>query len=413
MKKRVSFLACALASGTILMSTATAQPTSVPAADGLAAALESAWQRAVHSREVDGQRRRAQADQTAARSWAAGSPAVELGYRDDRWQSNTGSREGEVGIAWPLWLPSQRAAAGKVADVALDLATASEQFARLRLAGEVRDAFWTVRADEADLAVAEAQEAALQKLTDDVERRVRAGDLARADALAARAEHLAAAAQRSEAAQRVAAARLRWTALTGMPVLPQTPPVEVMQPPASAANLDAHPELKAARLAAEQARSRLDLTLASRREAPELLLGARQEVPERGASTEHSVLLRLRIPIGTTARNEPLQAAASSELDVAQIKEQRTRERLAVEIEIARNALAGATQQLGAERERSALLGERARLIDTSFRAGESSLPDTLRALAAAAQADAALARQTAALGLAHARLQQALGLLP
>ena len=52
-------------------------------------------------------------------------------------------------------------------------------------------------------------------------------------------------------------------------------------------------------------------------------------------------------------------------------------------------------------------------MIDKSFRAGESALPDLLRALAAAAQADGAVARQTAALGLARARLQQTLGLLP
>ena len=40
-------------------------------------------------------------------------------------------------------------------------------------------------------------------------------------------------------------------------------------------------------------------------------------------------------------------------------------------------------------------------------------LGEPLRALAAAAQADSAVARQTAARGLARAHLQQALGLLP
>jgi outer membrane protein, heavy metal efflux system len=40
-------------------------------------------------------------------------------------------------------------------------------------------------------------------------------------------------------------------------------------------------------------------------------------------------------------------------------------------------------------------------------------LPDLLRALAAAAEADSTVARHTAALGLARARHEQALGLLP
>jgi outer membrane protein TolC len=58
-------------------------------------------------------------------------------------------------------------------------------------------------------------------------------------------------------------------------------------------------------------------------------------------------------------------------------------------------------------------LRERADLIGRSFDVGETPLPDLLRALAAAAEADAALAHHSAALGLARARLQQALGLLP
>ena len=69
--------------------------------------------------------------------------------------------------------------------------------------------------------------------------------------------------------------------------------------------------------------------------------------------------------------------------------------------------------QLEAERQRSALLRERASLIDRSFKAGETPLPELLRALAAATQADTSFARQQVALGLALARLQQSLGILP
>ena len=82
-------------------------------------------------------------------------------------------------------------------------------------------------------------------------------------------------------------------------------------------------------------------------------------------------------------------------------------------IAAARASLQSAQTQHDAETARARLLRERAALIDTSFRAGETPLPDLLRALAAAAQADSAVARQTAALGLARARLHQALGLLP
>jgi outer membrane protein, heavy metal efflux system len=104
---------------------------------------------------------------------------------------------------------------------------------------------------------------------------------------------------------------------------------------------------------------------------------------------------------------------ALSELDVAQTHEQRLRERVDSDVAAARDAQRSAQAQLDAETERARLLRERATLIDKSFRAGETPLPDLLRALAAASEADSAVARQTAALGLARARLQQAFGLLP
>ena len=59
------------------------------------------------------------------------------------------------------------------------------------------------------------------------------------------------------------------------------------------------------------------------------------------------------------------------------------------------------------------LLRERAVLLEKSFRAGETALPDILRALAAAAQAESSHARQQALLDQASMRLAQALGVMP
>ena len=157
----------------------------------------------------------------------------------------------------------------------------------------------------------------------------------------------------------------------------------------------------------------MELVRRSRRDAPELTVGLRQDVPGRAEASQGSLVVGLRLPFGTDDRNRPLEAAALSELDVAQTHEQRLRERVDSEIAAARDALRSGQAQLDTETTRGRLLRERAALIDKSFRAGETPLPDLLRALAAAAQADSAAARQTAALGLARARLQQTLGLLP
>lgn len=419
-------VACALAGG-LACSPAGAQQTANPPAAASAApaataapvalreALEAAWQRAVAAREADGQRRRADAERsTAARPWA-GPPTLELSHRNDRWQRNDGRRETELGIAVPMWLPGQRAARASTADAAVAQAQAAEQVARLRLAGELRESAWQLAALQGELAQAEAQAQALRQLADDTDRRVRAGDLARADSLAAQAELLAATAASAEARQRLQSAQAQWTLLTGLAAAPDLQPdVTPDRPGATDAEAGAaHAEGLLASQTTALARQRVALMRQSRRDAPELTLGLRQDMPGRGEAPQGSLVVGLRLPFGTDDRNQPLEAAALAELDIAQAQEQRLRERLVSDIATARAALRATQAQRDAEATRAGLLRERAALIDKSFRAGETPLPDLLRALAAAAQADSAVARQTAALGLARARLQQALGLLP
>ena len=376
----------------------------------LRAALDAAWQRSVSARETDGQRRRADADRATAGSFWAAPPSLELSHRDDRLQSNAGRRETEVGVAVPLWLPGQRAARAGTADAAAAQAQAAAQVARMRLAGELREAAWHFAALQAEAAQADAQDRALKQLADDVERRVRAGDLARADALAAQAEQLAASVLLSDVRQRLQAARARWTLLTGLSAAPNLSPATVAYGAPAAA---VHPELQLASQSTELARKRVELMRHTRRDAPELTVGVRQDVPGRAEASRGSLIVGLRLPFSTDDRNRPLEAAALAELDVAETHEQRLRERLDSDIAAARDAQQSAVTQLDAETARARLLRERATLIDKSFRAGETPLPDLLRAFAAAAQADSAVARQTTALGLARARLQQTLGLLP
>lgn len=389
-----------------------ASPASAPAAPGgsvsLRAALDAAWQRAVAARETQGQRRRADADRAVASSLWAAPPSLALSHRDDRLQSNAGRRETEIGLAVPLWLPGQRTARASSAEAAAAQAQGAEDVARLRLAGDLREAAWLLAALQVDLVQAETQVQSLKQLADDVERRVRAGDLARADALAAQAEYLEAAAFKTDVLQRLQAARSRWALLTGLTAEPDLAADAATDVPASV-----HPELQFASQSTELARQRVELMRLSRHDAPELTVGVRQDTPGRAESSQGSLVVGLRLPFGTADRNRPLEAAALSELDVAQTHEQRLRERLDSDVAAARDAQRSAQAQLDAETARARLLRERATLIDQSFRAGETPLPDLLRALAAAAQADSAAARQTAALGLARARLQQALGLLP
>jgi outer membrane protein TolC len=291
----------------------------------------------------------------------------------------------------------------------LGLSHATEQAERLRLAGRLREAIGSVHLAEAELHQVERQVQDLGQLTQDVEKRVRAGVLSPADALAARSELLGAQAQAVAARQVLAVQQSHWHLLTGVPSLK----LQTRAAPALAHLLDTHPELVLANAAVDLGQRRADLARVQRSDSPELSLGMRQERPGQGAGLQSSVVVALRLPVGGQVYQQPRIAAALGELDIAQTQALRTRQRLTAEVTLAQSQLSLSQAQLQAERERAQLLAERARLIDKSFRAGESALPEMLRALAAAVSAESALARQQINYQTAISRLEQTLGLLP
>ena len=406
--KTIAWLAvCALATGaTPGSSRAQLLPPAPQSAPSLAAAVEGAWQRAVQATEAQGRLARAHADRSVVQSPWAAPPALELSHRDERVIDRSRGRETEIGVAWPMWLPGQRAARGRTADAELSTAEAAQRAAKLRIAGEVRQAAWDVASLRAELRLAELQAQTLDALAKDVDRRIAAGDLARADGLVARADLLAATSSAAEGRQRLQAGQTRWRVLTGLDSIGD--PTEAPRDTTDTT----HPELALAALNVDRARARLELLRVSRRDPPELMLRLREEAGGNGGA-QHSIGVAVRVPFGTDDRNVPLQAAATSELDIAQAEERRVRERLAAEAATARSAVAISEQQLATEQSRVALLRERAQLIEKSFKAGESALPELLRAVGAVAQAEAAHTRVRVSLGLARAQLHQSLGLLP
>jgi len=416
---KIKWRLCILA-GLTLACTSYAQPMESVAAPKsssniqkttLATAVEAAWSRAVASAEAAGISRQAAAEKQASSALWAAPPSVELSHRNDRLQSNNGARETEVALAVPLWLPGQKSAKQQAADSLSSLSQLSETEGKLRVAEVVRELHWQIAELQASQSLSKQQTSTFAAIASDVDKRVKAGDLARADALAAKGELLSAQATQSQAETQLEAAKRQWTALTGLAQTPDATFASAESP--SPRQLAEHPELLRAEQQVDLARKRLDLVAKSNRSAPELITKFRQDIPGHGQGSAYSLGLAVRIPFGTDDRNAPLQAAALTELDIAQRKEQVLRAQLSARMESAKAAAAASQLQLQTEREKAALLNERAKLIRAAFNAGETSLPELLRAASAAAQADYSAARQEAAFGLARARLQQAYGQLP
>ena len=377
----------------------------------LSQAVNSAWARAVVAREATGQLTKADADKSAAQRLWAKSPSLEYSQRDNRFQADTGLKETEVGVVWPVWQWGQRGAQNTLAASALTKADHNAQFVRLKLAAEVREAIWMTKDAEVEYGEAVLLAETLTRLARDVDRRVSAGDLARVDSLVAHGERLAALALQSEASQKLSAMLARWQNLTGLRTPLSTE--AATEQPSALKSVNAHPELLLSIQSADEAKKKLELVEASNREAPELKVGMRQELAARTQPGQSTLIVGFRLPLGTSDRNRPLLAAALTDVEVSTTQEQRTHERIESEHELAKQALTFAQQQLQSAKERADLLNERTALIEKSFKAGETSLPDYLRAVSLSSQAQTAYLRQISKTYLATARFNQSLGVMP
>ncbi len=327
--------------------------------------------------------------------------------------TSRGERETELGVSLPLWRWDQRARSQASAAAETAWADASQQVARWRVAGLVREAAARVRLAQADLLQVDAQHQLLAKLAEDVARRVRAGDLAPSDELAAKAELLGWEAQNSQARWSLQAEMSAWQTLTGLTALPLAEPIAI--PGAVQATTDdlaGHPEAQLANLEVERARARVASASQLAGAAPELGVSWRQERANLGV-TQSSVALSMKLPLGTATHRQPQLAAALAAQDTALAEQAQTQRHLSAQLGLAQAHWANTQAQATTEQERARLLRQRGQWLQRSFAAGETALPDLLRALTAAAQAEAASARQQAALTQAWARLQHAQGLMP
>jgi cobalt-zinc-cadmium efflux system outer membrane protein len=373
----------------------------------LTQAVDAAWQRAVAAAEADGSWQRAEARRAVAGSLLAGAPALELSHRDGRWGPGD-ARESEVVTSLPLALPSARNARQAAGNADVAQAEAQRRHARWQVAGQVREAVWSIETARVDETQAQAHAATLEQLATDVERRVHAGDLARADHLAARSEALAAQASSREAALKLGDAQRQWTVLTGLPAPTSASTVER----GDGAAPESHPALEWANRLLEQARRNADLVAATRRDAPELRVGLRQEADGFGTSRT-SAGIGVRIPFGAEVRNRPRETEAWTAVDLAQRQLDSARLRVEADQAQAKAALEAAQARVQAEEARDGLTRERSQLVRKAFDAGDMGLPELLRALSAASTAQADLTRADAALGLARARVAHAQGITP
>lgn len=382
----------------------------------LAGVVEQAWRLHPQAAGLDARGAEAGAAREVASGLTPEPASVSLGNLSDRQGRNLGKDEWEVELAVPLWLPGQKDARGAEADSRVAEATARRVAVRLDVAGEVREAWWSLAAARTAKAMANHRLDTARALDKDVRKRFKVGELSRIDANLAQGEVLAAEAEVIESQATLLQAEQVFRLLTGT-----TAPANIREesvatgrdPLAAVVSAELHPQLAAVAAAARSARARVKLAEESRRAAPELSF---RVVRERGDFAEpygNSVGVKLKIPFSSGPQVRRDNSAALAESEQADAEMRRAEIRVQQEIERARQTLAATERQLAMAQERRSLSADNLRLTEKSFTFGEADLATLLRIRATAIEAESFHERQRIARAVAISRLNQSLGVLP
>lgn len=408
-------LALALASA-FLTFHAVAQPsTGSPTTTlTLKQAVDITWARQPESRSLSERRDAAAASVQVTRSWTPEPMAMELSLKTDRFMSNNGGREVVAGLSAPLWLPGERQRSTALAQAEKLAIDGRMAVALWRTAGAVREAWWALHLAHIDVAAAQERQTAAQQLAGDVSRRVKAGDLARADEHQAEAALAAAQAQLASAA--AAHARARQALRTLLGAAPEASlPTDVEPVPSVSidALIGAHPVMRELAEKAEIARRAQDLASAQKRANPELAVQATRDRGTFGERYGQSLTVGVRLPFGSDDRRRAKVAQAAADQIEAETQLINERERLLAEADAAAAQVAGLRTAAEAATRRAVLAGQTRGYYAKSFSLGETDLPTRLRIELEAADAERQAARAAIELAQAISAWRQALGLLP
>ena len=397
-----------------------AEPATAPTT--LKQVFEAAWLRQPEARSRQARQDAAGAQREVANSWTSEPVSLELSTKTDHLHKNQGGREDAVGLSFPLWLPGERNRSAAVAQAEERVNASRVLAAQLRTAATVREAYWQWQRAAAEHALALERLASTQQLAADVAKRVKAGDLARADQHQADGAVAAADAALAEALSARSATGQALRALSGEPPVPQGAANfdvvvlgerQVRVTPDAEALASRHPALLDWRARLELARRASELARVQTRANPELTLEAARGRGQADERYQQSFTATLRIPFGSDSRNRVKVTSAQAELIEAESQLRLEQDRVQAELDSAHVRLDSAEEQLLAADRRVQLARESRSFFQKSYRLGETDLPTRLRIELEAVEAERQAKRAHIEVGAALSNLRQAQGLLP
>lgn len=350
-----------------------------------------------------------QARRTMANSWLPQAPSVGFSHQNDALLSNRDEREWQAQVQIPIWLPGQRQARNQVASLADDSLSQDRAGLQQLAADLLRNAVWDIAMRRNDVSLMENRLYSLRSIAEDVQKRFKAGEVARLDVMQSEQEMLQAERQVVTANAELMHAQFRYQQLTGLSEMP----AKLEESLSTRESYEDSPYWQAAQARLKLAEGQRDLTAIEQRQNPQLTLSTRTIQGGFDYAYNSSMGLAINIPLQSEVHRAPLLANAEQNIGDARTQLETLRRQLENNLHEAEHNLYVSRQELTLIQQQQAIASENATLARKAYRLGELDLNQLLRLQLLAFEAERSLSSQQLQVQWNIARYNQAVGVLP
>jgi cobalt-zinc-cadmium efflux system outer membrane protein len=344
-----------------------------------------------------------------AESWLPNAPAVSLFHQDDTFASARNERDWQVFLEVPIWLPKQRLYRSKVAELSLQDLDSSRESVKLKVAGSLRDALWDIEMNSKQVVLAKQRITLASQLELDVDKKFKAGELAKTDLMLIQQERMQAERQLLLVEAELMHARHRYILLTGLNEMP----AQIEEAISSKADFEQSPIWLAAQSKVNLAQGERELVESEKRENPQVMFNARTSQGAFDTQYNQSFGFTVRIPLDNPGRSGPLQSQAEKQIANAMTDRENLRLAMLADLHEAEHNLNTTKLELDIATRQLEMSREQARLAKKAFTLGESDLTTVLRIQSQAFEVEHTVALRQTQYQWNIARYNQAVGVLP
>lgn len=350
-----------------------------------------------------------QARRTMANSWLPQAPSVGFSHQNDALMSNRDEREWQAQVQIPIWLPGQRQARSQVASLADDSLSQDRAGLQQLAADLLRNAVWDIAMRRNDVGLADARRNTMRSLSEDVQKRFKAGEVAKLEVMQVDQETLQAERLRVTAHAELMHAQFRYQQLTGLNEIP----AKLEESLSTREDYADSPYWQAAQAKVKLAEGQRDLTMIEQRQNPQLTLSTRTIQGGFDYAYNSSMGVAINIPLQSEVQRAPLLANAEQNIGDARTQLETLRRQLENNLHEAEHNLHVSRQELTLIQQQQAIASENASLARKAYRLGELDLNQLLRLQLLAFEAERSLSSQQLQVQWNIAKYNQAVGVLP